>query len=81
VRCHEGRIRYRSTLSIRGEWIEPPERADAGEPLVFKARELATLYRHHRMFPSVRPLGVVAMFEKAEAGQPVIQGELDRFGP
>ncbi len=25
VRCHERRIRYRTTLSIRGEWTEPPD--------------------------------------------------------
>lgn len=24
VRCREGRVRYRATLSLRGGWVEPP---------------------------------------------------------
>ena len=27
VRCHERRIRFRTTLSVRSEWIEPPDHA------------------------------------------------------
>lgn len=25
VRCHEGRERYRTTLTVNGEWIEAPD--------------------------------------------------------
>ncbi len=29
VRCYEGRQRYRTTLTVDGEWIEPPDYPEA----------------------------------------------------
>ncbi len=29
VRCHEGRERYRTTLTVKGEWIEAPDYPEA----------------------------------------------------